>query len=69
MMQHSQVAAESALAADFYTSSRDHWQFKKRFDIKTSPVDVYPGNRICVDSDRYNVLMNQKAYIDELLGK
>ncbi len=39
------------------------------FDIKTGPVVVYLGNRICVDSDRYNVLINQTAYIDELLGK
>ena len=53
--------------SEFYTSFRD--QFKKRFDIKTGPVDVYLGNRICVDSDRYNVLINQTAYIDELLGK
>ena len=53
--------------SEFYTSFRD--QFKKRFDIETGPVDVYLGNRICVDSDRYNVLINQTAYIYELLGK
>ena len=33
------------------------------------PEDVNLENQICVYSDRYNVLKNQTANIDELLGK
>ena len=50
-----------------YASFRD--QLKKRFDIKTGPVNVYLGNRICVDSENFNASIDQSAYIDDLLTK
>jgi hypothetical protein len=50
-----------------YASLRD--QLRKRFDIKTGPVDVYLGNRISVDSENFNASIDQSAYIDDLLTK
>ena len=50
-----------------YATFRD--QLRKRFDIKTGPVDVNLGNKICVEPDKFNVSINQTAYIDELLTK
>ncbi len=44
-------------------------QLKERFDIKTGPVDVYLGNRISVESDKFNASIDQTAYIDDLLAK
>jgi hypothetical protein len=42
-------------------------QFKKRFDIKTGSELVYLGNQIVVDSERFNVTLDQSQYIDDLL--
>ena len=52
---------------EFCTSFRD--KFKKQSNIKTSPEYVYLGKQICVDSCRYCILINQTAYVDELLGR
>ena len=43
--------------------------FKKRFDIKTGAVDVYLGNRIVVEKDKFNVCIDQSRYIDDILVK
>jgi hypothetical protein len=50
-----------------YAAFRD--QLKKRFDIKTGPVDVYLGNRISVEPEKFNAFVDQTVYIDELLSR
>jgi hypothetical protein len=50
-----------------YSSFRD--QIKIRFDIKTGPVDVYLGNKICVDKEKFNASIDQTSYVDELLAR
>lgn len=44
-------------------------QLKKRFDIKTGPVDVYLGNKITVEPDKFNTSIDQTVYIDNLLSR
>ena len=41
-------------------------QLKKWFDIKTGPVYMDLGNKIRVDPDRFNALINQTEYITDL---
>ena len=42
-------------------------QFKKRFEVKTGSVGVYPGNHIKVDDAKLLVELNQSDYIEGLL--
>ncbi len=50
-----------------YSNFRD--QIKSCFDIKTGPVDVYLGNKICVDKEKFNTFIDQTSYVDELLAR
>jgi len=52
---------------DMFAKFRD--QLKKRFDIKSGNVGVYLGNRIGVESEKFNVSIDQSEYIDQLLVK
>ena len=50
-----------------YASFRE--LLKKRFDIKTGPVDIYLGNKIRVEPDKFNASVDQTTYIADLLSK
>ena len=50
-----------------YANFRD--PFKRRFDIKSGDVGVYLGNKIGVESEKFNVSIDQSDYIDQLLVK
>jgi hypothetical protein len=44
-------------------------QFRKRFDIKTGSVSMYLGNRVTVDQNRQNVVLDQTEFVRELLER
>ena len=52
---------------DMYAKFRG--QLKQRFDIKSGDVGVYLGNKIGVESEKFNVSIDQSDYIDQLLVK
>ena len=43
--------------------------FKKTFDIKSGSVSVYLGNKITVDQNRQNIVLDQTEFLEELLAK
>jgi hypothetical protein len=44
-------------------------QFQKRFDIKTGAVSTYLGNKVTVDRNRQNVVLDQAEYVSKLLDR
>ena len=44
-------------------------EYRKRFEVKTAPADVYLGNRVTIDAAKLTVGLDQHQYLADLLQR